>query len=68
MSHSSTSIHLTFCACVGYPEYELMEGGGEVSVTASNVGKYIEDVIDATLKQGIESQLQAFRLFYSCFN
>lgn len=45
----------------GYPEYELVAGGSEIAVTASNVGEYVEAVVDATLGSGVNSQLQAFR-------
>ena len=45
----------------GYPEYELMAGGSEVSVDKHNVGDYIKAVVHATLHEGIKAQMQAFR-------
>lgn len=45
----------------GYPDYELVPGGGDVEVTADNLGHYIDAVVDATLGSGIEAQLKAFR-------
>ena len=45
----------------GYPDYELVPGGGDVEVTADNLGHYIDAVVDATLGAGIEAQLKAFR-------
>jgi hypothetical protein len=46
---------------LGYPLYELKQGGSEMIVDASNVEEYIEAVVDATLHTGIKAQLQAFR-------
>ena len=45
----------------GHPEYELIAGGGELAVSASNVGDYIEAVVNATLSDGIRGQMKAFR-------
>jgi E3 ubiquitin-protein ligase TRIP12 len=45
----------------GYPDYELRQGGSDIAVDASNVGNYIDAVVDATLKTGIQAQLDAFR-------
>ena len=45
----------------GHPEYELIAGGSEVAVSASNVGDYVEAVVNATLSDGIQGQMKAFR-------
>lgn len=52
---------MLLCAMTGYPEYELMVGGSEVSVDKHNVGDYIKAVVRATLHEGIKAQMQAFR-------
>lgn len=45
----------------GHPEYELIPGGNEVDVTASNAGEYVAAVVKATLSDGIQRQMEAFR-------
>lgn len=45
----------------GYPEYELRAGGGDLAVGANNVAEYVEAVAHATLREGIQAQLSAFR-------
>ena len=56
------SCNYTYALCnPGYPEYELMEGGSELTVDKHNVGKYIQAVVNATLHEGIKAQMQAFR-------
>mmetsp|Transcript_11522 Transcript_11522/g.28178 ORF Transcript_11522/g.28178 Transcript_11522/m.28178 type:complete len:2013 (-) Transcript_11522:941-6979(-) len=45
----------------GAPEYELVPGGADKSVTSDNLGAWIEAVVDATLGAGISAQLAAFR-------
>lgn len=46
----------------GYPEYELVPGGNEIDVVASNAGDYVAAVVEATLHKGIQRQMDAFRL------
>lgn len=49
-------------ACqTGYPEYELRAGGADLAVGAGNVAEYVEAVMHATLRGGIEAQIAAFR-------
>ena len=45
----------------GYPEYELRAGGADLAVGAGNVAEYVEAVTHATLREGIQAQLTAFR-------
>lgn len=45
----------------GHPDYALKEGGGDINVTLDNLEEYIELVVDATVKSGIEAQMVAFR-------
>jgi len=45
----------------GYPEYELRAGGADTAVGAHNVAEYVEAVAHATLREGIQAQLAAFR-------
>ena len=45
----------------GYPEYELRAGGADLAVGASNVAEYVEAVTHATLREGIQAQIGAFR-------
>ncbi|KAK9798991.1 hypothetical protein WJX73_009807 [Symbiochloris irregularis] len=45
----------------GCPEYELRPGGTDVVVDASNVGEYVDAVVDALLRSGIQHQMTAFR-------
>ena len=49
------------CRSVGYPQYELVEGGSELIVDSHNVGDYIDAVVNATLHEGIAAQMQGFR-------
>ncbi|KAF9454223.1 hypothetical protein P691DRAFT_809767 [Macrolepiota fuliginosa MF-IS2] len=48
----------------GY-DIELCPGGKNLSVTASNVEEYIQDVLDAILGKGIQVQVQAFKEGFS---
>ena len=65
----SRMLHHQIIACMrsrgpcnaGYPECELTAGGSELVVDKHNVGKYIQAVVDATLHEGIKTQMQAFR-------
>lgn len=56
----------------GYPEYELRAGGADLAVGAGNVAEYVEAVTHATLREGIQAQIVAFRcairvvLTYAC--
>ncbi|KAK9826455.1 hypothetical protein WJX81_000175 [Elliptochloris bilobata] len=45
----------------GYPEYELRAGGADLAVGAGNVAEYVEAVAHATLREGIQAQLSAFK-------
>ncbi|KAK9803385.1 hypothetical protein WJX72_003423 [[Myrmecia] bisecta] len=45
----------------GYPGYELKPGGSEIIVDAGNVEAYIEAVVKATMVDGIQAQLAAFK-------
>ncbi|KAK5956673.1 Ubiquitin fusion degradation protein 4 [Knufia fluminis] len=49
----------------GYPSIALIENGHEVDVTDENLCLYIEEVLDFTLGQGVQSQIQAFRNGFS---
>jgi E3 ubiquitin-protein ligase TRIP12 len=44
----------------GYPTIELQQNGAEVDVTIDNVEHYVEKVIDFTLGQGVQKQVDAF--------
>lgn len=63
----SLHFHLIVCECVvcscptGYPEYELMPGGADMTVDSSNLAVWIDAVVDATLGSGITAQLDAFK-------
>lgn len=49
----------------GYPSIELMPNGANVSVTIDNVEKYVDGVIEYTLRKGIRRQLEAFEQGFS---
>lgn len=49
----------------GYPEIELIENGGNVSVTIENVSTYVERVIDLTLGSGVRRQIEEFKAGFS---
>jgi hypothetical protein len=60
----------------GYPEFELMENGSNFSVTNENVQEYVDLVIDATIGNGVQEQIKAFKEgferfipthFFDCF-
>ncbi|KAG9547487.1 hypothetical protein KCU79_g15395, partial [Aureobasidium melanogenum] len=44
----------------GYPTIELQPNGAEIDVTIDNVELYVEKVIDFTLGQGVQKQVDAF--------
>ncbi|KAK6003296.1 hypothetical protein QM012_001141 [Aureobasidium pullulans] len=44
----------------GYPTIELQANGAEIDVTIDNVEMYVEKVIDFTLGQGVQKQVDAF--------
>jgi E3 ubiquitin-protein ligase TRIP12 len=44
----------------GYPTIELQPDGAEVDVTIDNVEQYVEKVIEFTLGQGVQKQVDAF--------
>jgi hypothetical protein len=54
-------VRLTPRLCAGHPQYELIPGGSDVDVTAANAGDYIAAVVNATLLEGIERQMESFR-------
>ncbi|KAH7444617.1 hypothetical protein KP509_02G085400 [Ceratopteris richardii] len=45
----------------GYPDYILKPGGDKIMVDSENLGEYISLVVDASVKSGVLSQLDAFR-------
>ena len=49
----------------GYPAIELIDNGANIPVTIENVGTYVDKVIDFTLGNGIQRQIDAFRLGFS---
>ncbi len=52
----------TCCApCAGQPDFELLPGGADVMVDSSNLGAWIDAVVDATLGSGVAAQLEACR-------
>ncbi|CAD7704724.1 unnamed protein product [Ostreobium quekettii] len=53
-------LYLTF-TLPGYVDYELREKGGQSIVRTSTLEQYIDAVVKATLHDGIELQVQAFR-------
>lgn len=44
----------------GYPSYELIPNGDNISINSTNIESYISKVIEATLYTGIISQTKAF--------
>lgn len=44
----------------GYPTIELQSNGADIDVTIDNVEQYVEKVIDFTLGQGVQKQVDAF--------
>lgn len=49
----------------GYPAIELMKDGSSTSVQTSNIDMYLKRVIDFTLGEGVERQIEAFRSGFS---
>ncbi|KAJ3298738.1 Ubiquitin fusion degradation protein 4, partial [Blyttiomyces sp. JEL0837] len=45
----------------GYPGVELIPKGPETPVTTSNLGDYIEAIVDLTVGEGVQRQVDAFR-------
>lgn len=45
----------------GYPDYPLKPGGNNILVNIDNMEEYVSLVVDATIKIGVMSQLEAFR-------
>lgn len=43
----------------GQPDFELIPGGSDVTVDSSNLGAWIDAVVDATLGSGIAAQVTA---------
>jgi E3 ubiquitin-protein ligase TRIP12 len=51
----------------GYPEFELMANGSNVSVTKDNIQSYVDLVIEATVGSGVHSQIQSFKSGFETF-
>lgn len=49
----------------GYPNINLIENGAEIDVTNSNVGSYVQKVLDYSLGEGVKAQIKAFRTGFS---
>ncbi|KAK9771537.1 hypothetical protein SCAR479_11741 [Seiridium cardinale] len=49
----------------GFPDIELVSGGGQTPVTIYNVESYLDKVIDMTLGSGVKRQIDAFRAGFS---
>ena len=49
----------------GYPSIELIPNGCNISVNITNVGTYIDGVIDFTLGKGVKRQIESFRQGFS---
>lgn len=49
----------------GYPKYELIPGGAEISVTSANLEMYLDLVVDATVYSGVIHQVRAFMQGFS---
>jgi E3 ubiquitin-protein ligase TRIP12 len=49
----------------GYPHIELQPKGSEIDVTIENLSLYIKKVIDFTLYEGVQRQIDAFRAGFS---
>ena len=49
----------------GYPEIELIPQGSQVPVNIWNVADYLDKVLDMTLGNGVQRQVDAFRLGFS---
>ncbi|KAK3140867.1 hypothetical protein QOZ80_5AG0406890 [Eleusine coracana subsp. coracana] len=45
----------------GNPEYELVPGGSEKKLTLDNLEEYVSSLVDATVKSGIATQIEAFK-------
>lgn len=45
----------------GFPEYPLKQDGNNILVNIDNVEEYVSLVVDATIKTGVMSQIEAFR-------
>ncbi|TVU18117.1 hypothetical protein EJB05_34191 [Eragrostis curvula] len=45
----------------GNPEYELVPRGSDKMLTLDNLGEYVSLVVDATVKSGIATQIEAFK-------
>jgi E3 ubiquitin-protein ligase TRIP12 len=49
----------------GYPSIELMENGSNQSVQTSSIDLYLDSVIEFTLGEGVERQIEAFHSGFS---
>ncbi|KKK17448.1 ubiquitin-protein [Aspergillus rambellii] len=49
----------------GYPAIELIKNGSNISVTMDNVDLYVDRVVDMTLGDGVQAQVEAFRAGFS---
>jgi E3 ubiquitin-protein ligase TRIP12 len=45
----------------GFPDYPLKPGGNNILVNIDNMEEYVSLVVDATIKTGVMSQIEAFR-------
>jgi E3 ubiquitin-protein ligase TRIP12 len=45
----------------GNPEYELVPRGSEKMLTLDNLEEYVSLVVDATVRSGIATQIEAFK-------
>ncbi|GJM94442.1 hypothetical protein PR202_ga11084 [Eleusine coracana subsp. coracana] len=45
----------------GNPEYELVPGGSEKKLALDNLEEYVSSLVDATVKSGIATQIEAFK-------
>eukprot|EP00048_Salpingoeca_helianthica_P023727 m.26626 g.26626 ORF g.26626 m.26626 type:complete len:1563 (-) comp8951_c0_seq1:277-4965(-) len=44
----------------GYPDFELVPGGADDTVTIARLGEYVDRVVAATLRDGVRAQMKAF--------
>lgn len=54
-----SDLSLTF-SLPGYPDYDLIPNGANIAVDQSNLEEYISRLIEATLHEGVQHQLEAF--------
>lgn len=54
-----SDLSLTF-SLPGYPDYDLIPNGANIAVDQHNLEEYISKLIEATLHEGVQHQLEAF--------